>query len=50
MGDFVLPACVEETAQALGMSKAAVYAAVERVALRLREEGRRVSEELASGA
>jgi RNA polymerase sigma factor (sigma-70 family) len=40
---------IEDTAKALGMSKAAVYAAVERMALRLRDEGRRLSEEWAIG-
>ena len=41
---------VEQTAQALGMKKAAVYAAVKRVRAMLRDEGQRVSEEWASGA
>ncbi len=41
---------VEQTAQTLGMKKAAVYAAVKRVRVLLRDEGRRVSEEWAKGA
>lgn len=41
---------VERTAQALGMTKAAVYAARKRVADMLRDEGRRVSGQWAAGA
>jgi RNA polymerase sigma-70 factor (ECF subfamily) len=41
---------VERTAQSLGMKKAAVYAAVERVRAKLRDEGRRVSEHPSRGA
>jgi RNA polymerase sigma factor (sigma-70 family) len=40
---------VERTAQALGMTKAAVYAARERIAAMLRDEGRRVLERRAVG-
>jgi RNA polymerase sigma factor (sigma-70 family) len=41
---------VEQTAQALGMTRAAVYAAKERVARMLRDEGRRVLDQRAAGA
>lgn len=41
---------VERTARALGMTKAAVYAARKRVARMLRDEGRRVSDQWAAGA
>jgi RNA polymerase sigma-70 factor (ECF subfamily) len=40
---------VERTAQALGMTRAAVYAAKERVARMLRDEGRRVLGQRAAG-
>jgi DNA-directed RNA polymerase specialized sigma24 family protein len=40
---------VERTAQALGMTRAAVYAAKERVARMLRDEGRRVLDQPAGG-
>jgi RNA polymerase sigma-70 factor (ECF subfamily) len=41
---------VERTAEALGMTRAAVYAAKERVARMLRAEGRRVLDQRAAGA
>jgi hypothetical protein len=41
---------VEQTAQTLGMTRAAVYAAKERVACMLRDEGRRVLDQRAAGA
>jgi RNA polymerase sigma-70 factor (ECF subfamily) len=41
---------VERTAQALGMTRAAVYAAKERVARMVRDEGRRVLDQRAAGS